>query len=440
MTADNAMLLDPGLIDAVRPALFGSVSSVEGPLLQVAGLGGFVRVGDRLAVRRKWGPPVYAEALGVGPDGAKAYAFGSTAGVTAGDRADLLPFEAYARPGPDWLGRVLNWRGESVDGATPARGDRPMRLDKPPIAPARRKPIGERQDTSLAAFDTFLPICQGQRLGVFAGSGVGKSSLIGDLAAGIKADVCVVALIGERGREVMSFVKAAEDAGYRERAIIIASTSDEPALARRESARLAMASAEYFRDAGKHVLLVFDSLTRFAESHREIALARGEPPSLHAYPPSTVNALAAVVERAGPGAEGQGDITAIFSVLVAGSDMDEPVADMVRGLLDGHVVLDRAIAERGRYPAINIRRSVSRSLPGAANAEENALLLEARALLAAYENAEMIVRAGLYVAGSDPATDRAIAIWPDLDRFIARAGMANIGSSFDELREILARA
>jgi flagellum-specific ATP synthase len=440
MSLATVALVDQALIDAVRPKIFGSVLAVDGPILKIAGLNGRVRVGDRLAVLRKSHHPLYIETLGVSRASAIAFAFGPTDGVTAGDRAELMLSRSYARPSSDWFGRILNWRGESIDGTTPDSGARVVNLDAPPISPALRRPIGVRLRTGLAAFDTFLPLCRGQRIGVFAGSGVGKSSLLGELAAGVQADVCVIALIGERGREVKSFAQAAQAAGYLGKTIIIASTSDEPALVRRESARLAMATAEYFRDEGKHVLLIFDSLTRYAESHREIALARGEPPSLHAYPPSTVSALASVVERAGPGAEGHGDITAIFSVLVAGSDMDEPVADMVRGLLDGHVILDRAIAERGRYPAINVRRSVSRSLPGAASAEENVLLLEARALLAAYENAEMVVRAGLYAAGSDAATDRAIAIWPRLDPFIARGGMANPDHSFDQLRQILASA
>lgn len=436
----HVSLAPQALIDAVRPKVFGSVSAVEGQTLRISGLSGLIKVGDRLSVHRSSLRALYAETLGVGRAQAIAYAFGSTEGVAVGDRAYLLPHEAAARPSAAWLGRILNWRGETIEGAAARGGDRAMRLDAAPVAPTLRKPLGKRMKSGLAAFDTFLPICEGQRIGIFAGSGVGKSSLLSMLAEGISADVCVVALIGERGREILSFARAASAAGFLDKTVIIASTSDEPALARRDSARLAMATAEYFRDDGKEVLLVFDSLTRFAEAHREIALARGEPPSLHAYPPSTVSALASIVERAGPGAVGAGDITAIFSVLVAGSDMEEPVADMVRGLLDGHVILDRAIAERGRYPAINIRRSVSRSLPAAASAEENAMLLDARALLAAYENAEMVIRAGLYVSGADPATDRAIALWPKLDAFISRSGMAGPEQCFEALRQILSTA
>lgn len=437
MIAPQTPFVPISLTDALAPSIFGSVASIEGATLRLRGFGRQLRVGDRVQVARAALPPLDAEVLGVDADGALAYAFGPTHGLSVGDRADVKKASAYVYPSEDFLGRVLNWRGETIDGCAPQRGLRPMRLNAEPTAAARRRPIGARVTTSLAALDTFLPLCRGQRIGVFAGSGVGKSSLLGDIAAGVAADVCVIALIGERGREVRAFVEAADAAGILSRAVIVASTSDEPALAKRECARLALAIAEYFRAENRHALLIFDSLTRFAEAHREVALARGEPPSLHAYPPSTVGAIAGLVERAGPGANGEGDVTAVFSVLVAGSDMDEPIADLVRGLLDGHIILDRAIAERGRFPAINVRRSVSRSLPGAASAAENALLIEARALIAAYENAELVVRAGLYTPGSDKATDRAVALWPLLDAFVARSGAKAPEAWFADLAAIL---
>jgi flagellum-specific ATP synthase len=200
---------------------------------------------------------------------------------------------------------------------------------------------------------------------------------------------------------------------------------------------MALATAELFRDQGRHVLLMVDSLTRFAEAHREIALTAGEAPSLRAFPPSTANLIAALCERAGPGAFGKGDITAIFSVLVAGSDMDEPVADITRGVLDGHVVLDRGIAERGRFPAVDVRRSVSRSLPGIASAEENALLARLRRVLTAYENAALMIQSGLYAPGSDPAVDEAIALWPGIDAFFAERAPDGVAASFERLRAIL---
>lgn len=437
MAADTGELLDPKLIEALAPRIFGHVVGIEGAQLRIAGLAGFAKLGDRLLIAQNRQSSTFAEVLGAEERETIAYSFGPTSGIAIGARAELQDAANFVRPSNDWLGEVLNWRGEREGRGPPLRGDRAKRLDARPVPAAQRKPVGERLATGHAAFDTFLPLCRGQRIGVFAGSGVGKSSLLCALATYIKADICIYALIGERGREVRALADFARGAGFLNRTIIIASTSDEPALAKREGARLALATAEYFRDEGKHVLLIFDSLTRFAEAHREVALAQGEPPSLHAFPPSTVGALASLVERSGPGAYDMGDITAVYSVLVAGSDMEEPVSDMVRGLLDGHVVLDRAIFERGRFPAINIRRSISRALPTAASAEENQLLLEARSLISAYENAELLVRSGLYSAGSDPKTDRAISLWPSLDEFVARSGDFTTEYWFEELRRIL---
>jgi len=303
--------------------------------------------------------------------------------------------------------------------------------------PGRRRPFGQRLNTGLAVFDTMLPLVRGQRIGVFAGSGVGKTTLLGTLARGIEADCVVIGLIGERGREVMEFVTRVLGPEGMEKAVVVAATSDQSPLVKRRAAWTATAVAEVMRDAGKNVLLILDSLTRFAEAHREIALTSGETPSLRAYPPSTANFIAALTERSGTGVEGQGDITAIYSVLVAGSDMDEPVADITRGVLDGHIILDREIAERGRFPAVDVRRSVSRSLPDAASAEENGVLHAARELLATYEASAALIQTGLYTAGSDPVLDAAIKVWPELDRFFAKSGMPNAEASFNGLRGVL---
>jgi flagellum-specific ATP synthase len=311
-----------------------------------------------------------------------------------------------------------------------------MSLNPLPLPVIERRALGVRVSTGLAALDTFLPLCRGQRIGLFSGSGVGKSTLLADLAKGVDADVVVLALIGERSREVREFVEETLGADGRKRAIVFVSTCDEPAPAKRRTALLAMTAAEYFRDQGLHVLFLFDSITRFADAHREIGLTAGETPSLRAYPPSTARTVAALAERAGPGAGKGGDITAVFTVLVSGSDMDEPVADMVRSILDGHIILDRGIAERGRFPSIDIRRSVSRSLPKAATADENELLSEARALIAAYEEALTMIQTGLYAKGSDARIDRAIALWPMLDEFVTQRS-PNCAQSFVRLQKIL---
>ncbi|WP_225027221.1 FliI/YscN family ATPase, partial [Xinfangfangia pollutisoli] len=307
-----------------------------------------------------------------------------------------------------------------------------------PPPPAERRALGERLATGVAVFDTLLPLVRGQRIGLFAGSGVGKSSLLAKFARGVAADIAVIALVGERGRELRDFTERVLGPAGMARSVVMTATSDQSPLMRRRCALSAMAVAEHFRDQGLHVLLLVDSVTRFAEAHREVALASGEQASLRGYPPSTAHAIMGLAERAGPGAGDQGDITAVLSVLVAGSDMEEPVADIIRGTLDGHVVLDRKIAERGRYPAIDLLRSVSRALPEAASGPENALIADARRVLGAYDRAEMMVQAGLYVPGSDPLIDRAIRLFPMLDGFLAEdAPAGGPPTSFARLKACL---
>ncbi|MDP3960977.1 MAG: flagellum-specific ATP synthase FliI, partial [Pseudorhodobacter sp.] len=257
-------------------------------------------------------------------------------------------------------------------------------------------------------------------------------------ARGVAADVVVIALVGERGRELREFTDGVLGPQGMARSVVVTATSDQSPLIRRRCAWTAMAVAEHFRDQGLQVLLLVDSITRFAEAHREVALAAGEQGNLRGFPPSTAHTIMALAERAGPGPEGMGDITAVFSVLVAGSDMEEPVADILRGALDGHVVLDRRIAERGRYPAIDLLRSVSRSLPDAATPEENDLIAQARRLLGAYDRAEMMIQAGLYAKGSDPLVDTAIRVWPALDAFLAEDAADGIEGSFRMLTACLA--
>ena len=250
----------------------------------------------------------------------------------------------------------------------------------------------------------------------------------------------MIALIGERGREVNEFLNRTLGPEGMARSVIVAATSDQPAMLRRRCTPAAMCVAEHFRDQGKQVLFLADSITRLAEAHRETALAGGETPALRGFPPSVTPLITGLTERAGPGRAGQGAITSVFTVLVAGSDMDEPIADILRGVLDGHIVLSRDIAERGRFPAIDVGRSVSRALPEAASAEENRLISEARQLLGAYERSEVMVRAGLYSEGADPLLDQAVRAWPELDQFFASAETQGIANSFDKLRLILRRA
>ncbi len=312
-------------------------------------------------------------------------------------------------------------------------------MQAPPPA-VTRKPLGERMATGLSVLNTMLPIVRGQRVGLFAGSGVGKSTLLSTLARSMQADAVVVALVGERGREVNEFVAHAIGPEAMQRTIMVAATSDQSALARRRCAWSAMSTAEFLRDQGLNVLFLADSVTRFAEAHREIAVAMGESPTLRGYPPSVTPLITNLCERAGPGAQDQGYITAVFSVLVAGSDMDEPVADILRGVLDGHIVLSRDIAERGRFPAIDLSRSVSRSLPGAASEAENHMISETRRLVGSYEQSEVMIKAGLYAEGSDPLLDQAVRVHDELDSFFGKPDSEGIENSFSRLSLFLRRA
>ncbi len=416
----------------------GRVTAVEGGLLRVQGLGDAC-IGDRLEVARRAGGPLSGEVLQLSGGAALMLPEAAADGVAVGDAVRALGGDSIA-PADSWIGRVVDPFGRPLDGAPLLRGAYPRPLRAAPPDPATRRRMGARLETGLRAFNTLLPVARGQRLGLFAGAGVGKSSLLAHFARAMEADVVVLALIGERGRELRDFVEDALGAEGMARAVVVTATSDRSALVRRRCAWTAMAVAEHFRDQGRHVLLLADSITRFAEAHREVAVAAGEPPALRGHPASVAHQIMALAERAGPGSEGAGDITAIFSVLVAGGDHDEPVSDILRGVLDGHVILDRAIAERGRFPAVDLVRSVSRSLPGAASPEENDAIARARALIAAHDGAETMIRAGLYTEGSDALVDQAIRVWPELDAFLGEPEREGTAESFRRLRLLLRRA
>jgi len=412
---------------------FGRVAAIRAGVVEAAGLNHVASVGDRVALLDG---TLSGEVIALDPQAALVLPEGATDGLSIGAPVELL-FRPVIAPCDAWIGRIVDPLGRPLDGRPLRAGHEDRRYRSPPPAAASRRRLGERLDTGLAVFDTLLPIVKGQRIGLFAGSGVGKSMLLSALARGVTADVVVIAMVGERGRELREFVETTLGPEGMARAVVVASTSDQSPLMRRRCAWAAMAVAEHFRDKGRHVLFLADSITRFAEAHREIALASGEAPSHRGFPPSTSQMIMALAERSGPGPEGTGDITAIFSVLVAGSDMEEPVADILRGVLDGHVVLDRAIAERGRFPAVDVLRSVSRSLPHAASAAENAMIGRARAALGLYAESDLMIKAGLYAAGSDPRLDEAVRINPALDGFVAQRS-DSAAQSFRLLEEALA--
>jgi len=406
-------------IDIICPtSRIGRVIESGRGTVTVAGLAQTAALGDRVLIHA--GPrSLCGEVLRLASDTITVLPDGPADGLVIGDQVELLG-RAEIAPDDNWIGRIVDPFGMPLDGRPLLRGATPCPLRANPPPAATRKRMEGRLETGVAVFDTLLPLVRGQRIGLFAGSGVGKSSLLAKFARGVEADIVVIALIGERGRELREFTERVLGREGMARSVVVAATSDQSPLARRRCALSALTVAEHFRDRGLHVLLLADSVTRFAEAHREVAVAAGEEASLRGFPASLSHAITALVERAGPGTDGTGDITAIFTVLVAGSDMDEPVADILRGVLDGHVVMDRKIAERGRYPAIDLLRSVSRSLPEAATPEENALIADARRVLGAYDRAEMMIQAGLYAKGSDALVDRAIRLWPTLDAFVGQ--------------------
>ncbi|CUH86622.1 Flagellum-specific ATP synthase [Phaeobacter sp. CECT 5382] len=417
----------------------GRVTGISGGEIEISGLDREARIGDRLVLKRGPGDELHGEVLKIGSNKISMLPDRAPDRVAMEDRVFLHPAPDFA-PGDNWVGRVIDPFGEPLDGKPMLRGAEARDLMAPPPKAAGRRHMGARLGTGLSVLNTILPIVQGQRIGLFAGSGVGKSTLLAKLAQHMEADVVVMALIGERGREVNHFVEEVLGPEGMSRAIVVAATSDQSALVRRRCAWSAMTIAEHFRDQGKNVLFMADSVTRFAEAHREISAASGEAPALRGFPPSVTPLITGLCERAGPGSDGQGDITAVFSVLVAGSDMDEPIADILRGVLDGHIVLNREIAERGRFPAIDVSRSVSRSLPAAATAEENAMILEVRKFLGSYEQSEVMIRAGLYSEGNDAVLDQAVKLWPELDKFFGKEDPQGVENSFSRLQLMLRRA
>lgn len=440
-----------GVFDALRAEIasvpksraMGRVAEVSRGTLRVTGLERQATLGDRVQVGEGDNPlALGGEVLTLSRDGMTVLTDQPPEGLPMGAEVELLG-QSQIAPDDSWIGRIVDPFGRALDGRPLLRGPVARALRSPPPAAAQRRRLGDRLSTGVAAFDTVLPLVRGQRIGLFAGSGVGKSSLLAKFARGVDADVVVIALIGERGRELREFTERVLGPEGLARSVIVTATSDQSPLVRRRCAWAAMAVAEHFRDRGLHVLFLADSITRFAEAHREVALAGGEDASLRGYPPSLAPVIMALAERAGPGPETDrpeesGDITAVFSVLVAGSDMEEPVADILRGTVDGHVVMDRKIAERGRFPAIDLLRSVSRSLPEAATTDENIQIAQARRLLGTYDRAEMVIQAGLYAKGSDPQVDLAIKVWPALDAFLAEdAPSDGVAGSFRRLAAAL---
>ncbi|MFO1263869.1 MAG: flagellar protein export ATPase FliI [Rhodoferax sp.] len=414
----------------------GTLTRLAGLVLEAAGMR--APVGSQCVVSMEQGESVLAEVVGF--NGGRAYlmpagdVYGLASGASVAMAPPYIPIPQFgvgiqAQPesdssglrlplGDGLLGRVVDAQGTPLDRMGPLAmvGARP--LDRSPINAMDRDPVREPLDTGVRAINALLTVGRGQRIGLFAGSGVGKSVLLGMMARYTQADVIVVGLIGERGREVKEFIEDILGAQGRARSVVVAAPADAPPLLRLQGASYATAIAESFRNQGKHVLLLMDSLTRYAMAQREIALAIGEPPATRGYPPSCFAKLPQLVERSGNGLAGVGSITAFYTVLVEGDDQQDPIADAARAILDGHIVLSRTLAEAGHYPAIDIEQSASRVMHNVVSREHFELARRFRAIYSRYARSRDLIQIGAYVRGSDPALDDAIALHPTMNHFL----------------------
>jgi flagellum-specific ATP synthase len=433
-------------VEGIDPlVVFARVAAVNGLLIEARGGLTRLAVGARAEIERRGAPPLAAEVVGFRETRALLMPFGPVEGVAPGADIKITPDAASVRPTLAWRGRIIDAFGQPIDGKGPLpQGPVAYPLRAPPPAAHARGRVGERLDLGVRSMNVFTTCCRGQRLGVFAGSGVGKSVLLSMLAREATCDAVVVGLVGERGREVREFIEETLGEEGLRRAIVVVATSDEPALKRRQAAYMTMAVAEYLRDQDQEVLCLMDSVTRFAMAQREIGLAAGEPPTTKGYTPTVFTELPKLLERAGPGpirADGTtaAPITALFTVLVDGDDHNEPIADAVRGILDGHIVMERAIAERGRFPAVNVLKSISRTMPACQRPYEREIVSSARQAMAAYANMEELIRIGAYRAGTDPAIDRAIRLNAPIEAFLRqdKEEATSLDDSFAALGAIL---
>ncbi len=427
-------------LSAISPrSVYGRVKSIRGLLVEVAGPVHIMTIGSRVEIEVANGRQVACEVVGFRDSVALCMPFGPLEGVRMGCKAVAQSGVQSVQPCEAWLGRVVNAMGEPIDGKGPIESGAiavPLRNTPPP--PHLRARVGGPLDLGVRALNNFVTCCRGQRMGIFAGSGVGKSVLMSMLARNTACDVAVIGLIGERGREVQEFIEDDLGADGLARSVIVVATSDEAALARRQAAYLTMSLSEYFRDKGNDVLCMMDSITRFAMAQREIGLSGGEPPTTKGYTPTVFSELPRLLERAGPGTK-CGSITGLFTVLVEGDDHNEPIADAVRSILDGHIVMERGIAERGRFPAINVLRSVSRTMPNCVEPQYRDCIRRARETMSTFEDMEELIRLGAYRKGSDPLVDRAIELRPALEAFLSQVKeeSTSIGDGYLRLAEIM---
>jgi len=400
--------------------------NIEGKVTRMVGLtmeavGCVAALGDRCAVQV--GKNRWVESEVVGFTGDLTYLMPTEAidGISPGARVRPLKEDSQMPVGPGLLGRVVNGLGRPLDGKGPIKAEESVSLQGDIINPLQRKPISETLDVGIKAINALLTVGKGQRLGLFAGSGVGKSMLLGMMTRFTEADITIVGLIGERGREVKEFIEQILGEEGLARSVVVASPADDSALMRLRAAVLTSRIAEYYRDQGKNVLLLMDSLTRYAQAQREIALSVGEPPATKGYPPSVFSKLPWLVERAGNGKEGGGSVTAFYTVLTEGDDQQDPIADASRAILDGHIVLSRRLAEEGHYPAIDVEASISRAMPHIVTEPHLQGAMRVKQLYSRYQQNRDLIAVGAYTKGTDPELDQAIALIPAINDFLRQS-------------------
>ncbi|WP_298289519.1 FliI/YscN family ATPase [Thiomonas sp.] len=407
------------LAGGVQPFVYsGSLVRVRGLILEAQGLD--VSLGERCRISTDNNRFIDAEVVGFHGDSVQLMALGEVQGLMPGARVHPVPGDIRIPVGPELLGRVIDGNGRPLDGAGPLLASSYTSLSTRPINPLERALVRQALDVGVRAINALFTVGRGARMGLFAGSGVGKSVLLGMMARNTDADVIVVGLIGERGREVKEFIEdILGDAGLA-RAVVVAAPADAPALTRIRGARLATAIAEYYRDQGQNVLLLMDSITRYALALREVALAAGEPPAARGFPPSVFAKLPALVERAGNGPAGGGSITAFYTVLMEGDDQQDPVADNVRAILDGHIVLSRRLAEQGHFPAIDLQSSISRVMPAIASPVELRRMQRLKELQSRYTSQQDLIAVGAYTPGADPQLDLAVQAHAGIRQFLVQ--------------------
>ena len=436
MIAAALRRVELGTVPVATPT--GRLVGASGLLLESSGCA--LRTGQRCMIEGADGEWIAAQVVGFRDQVSYLMPFKKPDGLSTGARVLPAPESRSLMIGPSWLGRIINGLGEPIDGLGRLGGEQPLPAQPPKINPLKKTPVHEPLDVGVRAINSMLTLGRGQRVGLMAGSGVGKSVLLGLITRQTVADVVVVGLIGERGREVREFIDMSLGPAGLARAVVVVAPADESPLMRLRATELCHTIAAHYRDQGQHVLLLVDSLTRYAMARREVALALGEPPATRGYPPSVFSLLPELVESAGNGEHDRGSMSAIYTVLAEGDDQQDPVVDTARAILDGHIVLSRALAERGHYPAIDISQSISRCMALVATKPHQQAARLLKQLAARYEQVRELMPLGAYVPGADPMTDRAVTLFPRIEAFLHQGvnEAAPLAETLQQLEELLA--